>query len=173
MLYWGWLWLYNSMSCFLWKTLWQNQYFLLPFRIKIRVKSKKSRNRSRMFSHSARQHVNSHYRLCLLPIHQPQMKVTNNAWLLTDILCGFRLSRIIRFFIIRALYVTCTQTWAKQSIKAEQWNPQTSLCASRQFSILLRSGNCGRNGLQLKTVFNYFSFRSSDPQANSSASVSH
>lgn len=135
----------------------------------------KSRNQCRMFSHSARQHIRSqaYYWLCLLPIHQPQTKVTNNVWLLTDILCGFRLSRIIRFFIIRALCMTCTQTWAKQSIKARQWNPQTSLCASRQFSTLLRSGNCGRNGLQLKTVFNYFSFRSSDPPANSSASVGH
>lgn len=171
MLYWAWLWLYNSIRFFM-KTLWQNQYFLLPFRIKFKVLSREIKVSSHTPPASMFNRI-SRYRLCLLPIHQPQMKVTNNAWLLTDILCGFRLSRIIRFFIIRALYVTCTQTWAKQSIKARQWNPQTSLCASRQFSTLLRSGNCGRNGLQLKTVYNYFSFCSSDPQASSSASVSH
>jgi hypothetical protein len=38
------------------------------------------------------QHVQSGLLFIVFIAHQPRMKVTNNAWLLTDILCGFRFS---------------------------------------------------------------------------------
>lgn len=99
MLYWAWLPVYNSIILrFFHKTLWQKSLlaYLLPFQIKLLKSALKWISK---FSHTLMKAkiystvINRDVIYCVygpIAIHAPpQAKVTNNAWLLTDVSCGF------------------------------------------------------------------------------------